>query len=97
MKKAIVLILVLAITLSLCACGSIHKIRITSGENLVDECPKSAKAGETVTVRTLSITDGWIDFSCSEDVERIDETMYQFIMPDHDVTIRISAHSNGLA
>ena len=68
MKKAIVLILVLAITFSLCACGSIHKIRITSGENLVDECPTSAKAGETVTVRTLSITDGWIDFLCSEDV-----------------------------
>ena len=64
------------------------------GENLVDECPKSAKAGETVTVRTLSITDGWIDFSCSEDVERIDETMYQFIMPDHDVTLHEESYNS---
>ena len=71
--------------------------RVTFAKEMAASAAEPLKAGETVTVRTLSITDGWIDFSCSEDVERIDETMYQFIMPDHDVTIRISAHSNGLA
>ena len=61
-KKAGTVILLLTILILtaglLTACGpKKYKITITSGEDLIDECPKRAAEGETVKIITCGVTD----------------------------------------
>lgn len=63
-------------------------IIIESGKDLITDCPKSAKAGETVTISTYMVTDATLTLSV-EDVDGayVREDQYEFIMPNHDVIV----------
>lgn len=63
-------------------------IIIESGKDLITDCPKSAKAGETVTINTYMVTDATLTLSV-EDVDGayVREDQYEFIMPNHDVIV----------
>lgn len=63
-------------------------IMIESGKDLITDCPKSAKAGETVTISTYMVTDATLTLSV-EDVDGayVREDQYEFIMPNHDVIV----------
>ena len=75
-----------------------YQISLVGDLYLVESCPESAKEGEIVTVRTYDVTDG--DKAISVDgVEgtSIDWFEYQFVMPDHDVEVRVEFIDYGLA
>ena len=95
-KKLAATFAILSLLISGCLGG--HKIVIENGEDDVVSCPKRAKAGETVTVETVSVCDADLYFYLDGvELEPIKEGFYQFEMPDHDVTIRVVIKSNGLA
>ena len=101
MKKRYHMILAAAlVVVMLCSCGRGYKISVVSGGDLLDECPKRAEAGETVSVFTVMITDGDMYVSVNGDTDYgrfVQEGVYEFIMPAEDVEITISFISNGLA
>ena len=75
-----------------------YSISLVGDTYLVESCPESAKAGETVTVLTYDVTDGDKVISVSgADGVSVDWFAYQFVMPDHDVEVRVEFISNGLA
>ena len=86
------------LSLLFAGCLGTHKIIIEAGDEDLVSCPKRAKAGETVTVETVSVTDADL-FLIVDGVslDPIREGYYQFEMPDHDVSIKVVIKSNGLA
>ena len=75
-----------------------YQIRLAGDTDLVESCPETAKAGETVSVQTLDVTDGEMTIRVSgADGTMIDWYEYQFVMPDHDVEVRVEFIGNGLA
>ena len=90
MKRAFLLFLSTAMLLTLCGCGGRYRIKIVGGEDLVISCPETAKAGETVTVETTTVTDGWLEMRVTgAEVTAVQEDLFQFIMPNQDVEVRI--------
>ena len=96
MKKSIIrsaFAFSLAFLLSSCLGG--HSIRVVSGEQFLDKCPKRAKAGESVTLTPVTVCDGNLyvngNFSKKSDSE------FEFVMPDYDVEIKITVIANGLS
>ena len=92
MKKILICMTILGV-LFLAGCGApagTHKIEVTDGKEWLDECPKSAKAGDTVTVYTMTRTEGWMLIKVNgETYEEIKPGTFEFVMPDEDVTITI--------
>ena len=81
-------------------CGSSHKITVAEGEDLLGDCPKSAKAGEIVTIETCAVCDADLYLSVNGDVDFgkfVEDCVYEFEMPDEDVVIKVWVISNGLA
>ena len=79
------------------SCGT-YRIRLSGDTDLVESCPETAKAGETVTVLTRDVTDGDKEISVSgADGTSVDWFTYQFVMPDHDVEVQVNFVGNGLA
>lgn len=75
-----------------------HNISIIGDSYLIDSCPKTARAGETVTILTCDVTDGDKVIEVSgADVVSIDWFEYQFVMPPHDVEVHAEFVGNGLA
>ena len=75
-----------------------YHIQLVGDIDLVESCPETAKAGETVTVLTYDVTDGDKEISVSgADGESISWFEYQFVMPEHDVEVRVEYIGNGLA
>ena len=77
-----------------------YKITVASGEEYIDRCPKSAKAGETVHLQVLFVTDADMHISINGDEEYgsfAENESYEFIMPEEDVRIDVWVVSNGLA
>ena len=101
MKKILSIVLVLALSaILLCGCARDYKIEVVSGQDLLDECPKKAEAGETVTVTTLFVTDGDVYVSVNGDSdfgEFVKDGVYEFVMPAEDVEVSIYFVGNGLA
>lgn len=78
--------------------GKTYQIRIVGAKDLVESCPETAKAGETVTVTTLDVTDGDKEITVSGvEGTAVNGFEYQFVMPDHDVEVRVRFIGNGLA
>lgn len=74
----------------LSACANTYKIKVVGGEDLLISCPKSAAAGETVTVETKTVTDGWVEVTASgTEVKAVQGDVFQFVMPKQNVDIRI--------
>ena len=73
-----------------------HKISFDAKK--VFNCPKRARAGETVRFETVLVCDA--DLYANIDGVEVQETRtgrFEFIMPDHDVEIRITIIANGRA
>ena len=97
MKKKLTASLAI-LSLLVAGCLGSHRIIVESGNEDLVNCPKRAKAGETVTVETVLVTDA--DLYLIVDgvsLDPIKEGYYQFEMPDHDVNIKVVIKSNGLA
>ena len=78
--------------------GGIYSIHLVGDTYLVESCPETAKAGETVSVLTRDVTDGDKKITVSgTDGINIDWFEYQFVMPNHDVKVRVEFIGNGLA
>ena len=97
---SIVLVL-LAFALVACTSNSTYAITVESeDEYCVQECPTQAKAGETVQVETCIVCDADVHVS----VDGVEDFgtftgggIYEFTMPDHDVTVHVWIVGNGLA
>lgn len=90
MKKAIFILFLITFVFFFCACGNTFKIKVVGGADLLISCPKSAAAGEPVTVETKTVTDGWVEVTASgAEVKAVREDLFQFTMPKQDVDIRI--------
>lgn len=86
MKRIIIIFLVL---LTVFLFTSVRFITIAGATDLIDSCPRIAVVGSTVTVRTVSVTDGWLDVSCSgAKVEVVQGDMFTFVMPRENVEVR---------
>ena len=87
MKKTFIIIIPLLL-LIIFALTSVRFIS-TGSTDLIVSCPKIAVVGSTVTVRTVSVTDGWLEVSCSgADMETVQEDLYRFVMPRGNVRVR---------
>ena len=101
MKKTLSVLLIAALlAVALTGCSRGYKISVVSGEKFLDQCPRRAQAGETVTVTTLCVTDGdmYVAVNGDSDYGRfVRDSVYEFVMPAEDVEISITFISNGLA
>ena len=89
-KKASLLLILCALIFCLCGCGRTYRIKIAGGEDLVVSCPKAAKSGDTVTVETKDVTDGWLEVSASgAEVTAVQENVFQFVMPEQNVEVKV--------
>ena len=98
MKKILNVTVIIMMVFMLSGCFGYHKITVTGDKDLIDEYPKRAKAGETVRVYTVVATDADIYFHVTgTDFVTIQDGIYEFVMPDHDVEISLTIVANGLA
>ena len=98
MKKPILKgVLIMSLALLLSSCFGKHSIKVVSGEQHLYKCPKSAKPGETVTVLTAMVTDADLYLNGNVEIKKINDGEFEFVMPDHDVELKITVISNGLA
>ena len=75
-----------------------YRINIIGDRDLVESCPESARVGETVTVNTLDVTDGDVQIQAvGVDGTRNNWFEYQFVMPDHDVDVKVEFVDYGWA
>ncbi len=87
MKKTLFIIIPLLL-LVVFALTSVRLID-TGSTSLIVSCPRIAVVGSTVTVRTVCVTDGWLEVSCSgADMETVQEDLYRFVMPRENVRVR---------
>ena len=98
---ALLLCLTLFVSLVLCGCSEAsYKITLDAKKYMVESCPKRARAGETVIVKTAVVSDGDIHVAVNGNAdfgEFIGLGIYTFKMPAEDVTVHVWATSNGLA
>lgn len=95
-KKVFASLLVPFLLLTLSGCSDRYKITYDPEE--VFHCPKSAKAGETVSFETLVVCDADLfAYLNGVEIKPVREGYYEFIMPEADVSIDIVIVSNGLA
>jgi hypothetical protein len=98
MKKPILKgVLIMSLALLLSSCFGRYSIKVVSGEQHLYKCPKSAKPGETVTVLTAMVTDADLYLNGNVEIKKINDGEFEFVMPDHDVELKITVISNGLA
>lgn len=73
-----------------------YSIEITDIKGIISKCPKSAKAGDKVTIKTNFFMDAMPKINVNgNDIGEWDEnqTGYTFIMPDEDVIITTALKS----
>ena len=75
-----------------------HSIELTDYKEIIQKCPKSAKAGDKVTIKTNIFMDAIPQININgNDIGEWDKnrTEYTFIMPDEDVEITTTLKSVG--
>ena len=88
----------MALAFAITGCTKKYKITFEGGEDLLESCPKKAAPGETVTVKTMSVTDADLYVRVNGDKEFghfVRDCEYEFIMPEGDVVIKIWIITNG--
>ena len=70
-----------------CANNPDYKIIITSGEGLIEDCPDQAKAGEVITLHTITITDADLYVSVNDDEELGSFTEEEMHMKQSDFSL----------
>ena len=70
---------------------------IEKESNVIFACPPTAAAGSTVTIETCDVCDGEvkIEVNGADDGEFKDACIYEFTMPDHDVTVTAWISTEG--
>ena len=97
---AIMLITILAITV-LWGCGGEKSYKITdisTQDNMIYQCPKKAKAGETVVIDVADVCDADVYVRINDDPNYghfLNNGQYEFIMPAEDVEIKAGFVANG--
>lgn len=74
-------------------------IDLEDDDELVRQCPKSAPAGETVSIEVYSLLDAYVHISVNgnEDYGRfVDAETYEFVMPDDPAAVRVWSSDDGL-
>lgn len=90
MKRVLSFFLIFLLAFTLCACGRSYRISLDGATDLVISCPKTAKAGETVTVETKCVTDGWVEVTAGgAEVTAVQGDLFRFVMPAQDVEVRV--------
>ena len=86
-------------SLLLNGCFGYYSIKVVSGDKFVDKCPKRAKPGQTVTITTAVVSDADLYVNSNDDTEikKISEGVYEFVMPEHDIELKITVISNNKA
>ena len=82
--------------LPLFGCAKTHRIRYDKCERAFIDAPQEAKAGSTVTLKKGMVTDTieevyLDDQKLQPDGEEDGFLIFRFVMPDHDVTIRVES------
>ena len=74
-----------------------YHITVESGEDLLVEWPATARAGETVTIRTCMVTDADLELVVhgGTDVTHVMEDIFTFTMPERNVSISAWIDSSG--
>ena len=75
-----------------------HSIEVTDYKEIINKCPKSAKAGDKVTIKTNIFMDAIPKINVNgSDIGEWDKnrTEYTFVMPDEDVEIITTLKSAG--
>ncbi len=92
MKRKIVIGTAVVFLLALCFgvfLGS-YRIRLDGATDLVISCPRRARAGQTVSVQTKDVTDGWVEVTVSgAEVTAVQGNLFEFVMPEHAVDVRV--------
>lgn len=75
---------------------SYRTITVVSGKQYVDHCPRIARPGQEVTIKTVDVSDGEINVS-GVDGDYIRPGVFQFTMPGKNVRIKVSvfAYADG--
>ena len=95
-QKTVAILMLIVLAFSLTGCFGQHKI--TYDKEYVTKCTKHAKAGETVQFETVSVCDADIYvYINGNELHQIADCVYEFVMPDNDVDIKVVIVSNGLA
>lgn len=77
-----------------------HQIIVDSeDETIIVDCPGAAFAGETVQIQTCFVADGEVKIEIldGDAGEFTEEALYEFVMPDHDITIKAWISTEGYA
>ena len=86
------------LVLSLSACGDLYRVSVVGGADLVISCSKQARAGETVTVETKTVTDGWLEtYVNGKEAKAIQGDIFQFVMPEENADVRVLFVGDDLA
>ena len=81
---------ILLLALCLAVFTGTYRVRLGGATDLVVSCPRRARAGQTVSVRTRDVTDGWVEVTASgEDVTAVQGDLFEFVMPRHAVDVRV--------
>ena len=98
MRGRIIVVIVLIVLGIMRGGGTYHSISVDCPA-FVESCPSWARAGDTVTVNTICVTDGYLDIYVvgADDGEFVTESEYQFTMPDNSVTIKGSMHADDFS
>ena len=71
--------------------GAVHSIKIASGKDMVYSCPTEARAGDTVVIELLDVTDGSMVVKVDgEEIGEVNGIVNAFVMPDRDVRIDVT-------
>lgn len=66
-----------------------HRISFIKGD--ITDCPSFARERNTVTVKTVSVTDGYLVlYLDGKEIEAEEEGVFRFTMPDHEVNLKSS-------
>ena len=85
----VLLALMIAMTARLVTTAGKYRITVISGEKFVHQCPRLARPGETVTVMTSVVTDAEL-YVNGVDGAFVRPGEYRFVMPDHDVELKVT-------
>ena len=104
MKRGIMLVaavLAIVVVAGLTACSRGYAITVDAAQDYyVYKCPSRAEAGETVVVETCVVSDGDVHVAVDGSADFgsfTSDGVYEFVMPDHEVTVHVWVTSNGLA
>ena len=87
-------IIVTALALTLMGCAKTYSIKV-EGSEFMQDCPVRAEPGSVVTVSTKDVDDGYITLKGSVELRKIGDGVYDFMMPEDEVSLTAKFYSSG--